>query len=133
MPVLKFDFTGIPIALSLFLYGLSASAVTSFVAFLGILARSGDVIGASMKALAELTTFFGFAWASRLTGTRKGLPYLSGVALRALAMSLANIAVLPAFYSTPFNAAVLLIPAVAAFNVLQGSVSIFGGLVIYGP
>jgi hypothetical protein len=41
-PNLKFDFTGIPIALSLFLYGFSSSIFTSFVAGVGIVARSGN-------------------------------------------------------------------------------------------
>lgn len=131
MPVLRFDLTGIPIALSLFLYGLPSAATTSLVASLGILATTQDVIGASMKALAEFTTLLGFALASRFTRLCRVLPCLSGVALRVLAMSLASVAILPVFYSTPFSVAVLLVPAVAAFNVLQGSLSIFGGLIIY--
>ncbi|MFH0847909.1 MAG: ECF transporter S component [archaeon] len=131
MPVLKFDFTGIPIALSLFLYGLPAAATTSLVALLGILARSGDVVGATMKALAELSTVLGFSMVSSHTRTPKVLAFISGGILRVLIMSVANLVVLPAFYATPFNAALLLIPANAIFNLLQGLVSMFGGLIIY--
>ena len=53
LPFLKFDFTGVPITLSLLLYGLSSGATTSILACLAILVRSGDLVGATMKAIAE--------------------------------------------------------------------------------
>ena len=61
LPFLKFDFTGIPIVLSFLLFGLMSGATTSTIALLAILGRSGDVIGSSMKGLAELSTILGMA------------------------------------------------------------------------
>ena len=102
MPTLKFDFTGIPIALSLFMYGPVSALTTSLVAFVGILARSGDVIGASMKFAAEFSTVLGLGLgvraAERLTPlVQKGAGLALGVAFRVVAMSVANILVLPLY------------------------------------
>ncbi len=66
LPFLKFDFTGVPIALALLLYGLSSGATTSVVASLAILARSGDLVGATMKAIVEFSTVSGIAICLRL-------------------------------------------------------------------
>ncbi len=63
LPFLKFDFTGIPIVLSFYLFGFISSAFTSAIALFAILARSGDFFSASMKALAELFTVVGMAFA----------------------------------------------------------------------
>ena len=71
LPFLKFDFTGIPIVLSAIIHGLGAGTITSAVAFLAILARSGDVVGASMKGLAEFSTVLGMSLVLiRLRGRR---------------------------------------------------------------
>ena len=66
VPYIKFDLTGIPIALSMLLFGLIPGATTSAIAFLAILARSGDLVGPSMKALAEFSTITGIAVAIML-------------------------------------------------------------------
>ncbi len=129
MPVLRFDFTGVPIALSLFLYGLGASATTSIVALLVILTR-GDLVGASMKALAEFSTMFGFALALRFRMPRS-ISFPAGIIMRTLVMTAANMAVLPVFYKTPWEVALLSIPLIAVFNAMQGFVSLFGGFVIF--
>jgi len=131
LPVLKFDFTGIPIVLSLFLYGLSSGLTASLVAFLGILLRSGDFIGSSMKALAEFSTILGIALLpKRSSKLRKTASFALGLILRVLITSLANLVVFPMFYRTPFTAALLLLPLIAVFNVAQGSISIFIGYFI---
>ena len=88
LPFLKFDFTGIPIVLSLILFGLMSSVTTSMVAFLAILASSGDVIGASMKGLAEFSTVLGMALGLALlrnvTRLRKPASFVLGISLRTL-------------------------------------------------
>ena len=136
MPTLKFDFTGIPIALSLLMYGLPSALTTSMVAFVAILARSGDVVGASMKFVAEFSTVLGLAIGIRLAG-RLG-PRLSrasgsttGVVFRVAAMSLANLAVLPAFYGIPGGVAYGMLPLIAIFNVIQGAITILLGIFIH--
>ena len=133
-PVLKFDFTGIPIVLSYLLFGLSSGATTSSIAFLAILLRSGDVIGPLMKAIAELSTIAGMALFTRRTNRiGKAMSIALGLVLRVAVMSIVNLIVLPIFYAQyyTFSAAVLLLPLIGVFNTIQGSISIFGGLLIH--
>jgi riboflavin transporter FmnP len=132
MPTLKFDFTGIPIALSLLMYGLPSALTTSLVAFVAILARSGDVVGASMKFAAEFSTVLGLALGLRLTGRfalriRKGSGLVLGIVFRVAAMSLANMVVLPNFYGIPEVVALGMLPLIAAFNVAGGAITILLG------
>ncbi len=133
-PLLKFDFTGIPIMLSYLLFGLSSGATTSSIAFLAILVRSGDAIGPLMKAIAELSTVVGMAlFPRRTTQLGKTTSIALGLGLRVVVMSGVNLLVLPTFYAQyyTFTAAVLLLPLLAVFNLIQGAISIFGGLLIH--
>ena len=135
MPTLKFDFTGIPIALSLFMYGPVSALTTSLVAFVGILARSGDVIGASMKFTAEFSTVLGLGLgvkaAERLTPrVQKGAGLALGVAFRVVAMSIANILVLP-LYGYPDPVVYGMLPLIAAFNVVSGAITILLGATLH--
>lgn len=132
LPFLKFDFTGVPIVLSLLLYGLSSGATTSAVACLAIVARSGDLVGAVMKALAELSTVAGVAAGMRLPGSLgRMVSLVVGVALRITVMSLVNLVVIPAYYGMPFQVAVDLLPMIGAFNALQGGMTVLIGYLIY--
>lgn len=132
LPMLKFDFTGIPIVLSMLLYGLRAGSMTSGVACLAILIRSGDVIGATMKAIAELATILGMApFAMRKGKTGRIISFASGLTIRVLVMSIFNLIVLPAAYGWQFIAAVFFLPWLGIFNVIQGLLSIFGGYLIH--
>jgi len=133
LPILKFDFSGIPIVMALLLCGLTSGATTSLVVFLGILARSGDVIGASMKAVAEFSTILGIApFYHRGVGRRgRVIGAIAGITLRVLAMSIANLSILPMFYNLPLEAVVGLLLPIAAFNAAQGGISIGGGWMLY--
>jgi riboflavin transporter FmnP len=135
LPNLKFDFTGVPIVLSTLLFGLASGATTSAIAFLAILIRSGDVVGASMKALAEFSTILGMVLAfNRFTKnaklTKAASPFF-GVASRSLAMFFANLIVLPVYYGLPQTAAFFLSPLIVAFNVAQGFIGIILGYFVY--
>ncbi len=127
-PNLKFDFTGIPIIMSLFMYGFSPAITTSIVAGLGIFMRSGNWISASMKSLAELSTVLGlYMGESVLFKTRIGTNYHAwalGIASRVLIMTVINLYVLPNFWGVPWGATVGLLPLIAAFNIIQGLVTI---------
>ncbi len=133
-PMLRFDFTGIPIVISLFMYGLSSGATTSSIAFLVILLRSGDLIGASMKAVAEFFTVLGMApFMKRNDRAGRLMSVAFGLVLRVMSMSLFNLAVLPVFYPKQYPtllAAVIFLPLLGAFNVIAGSISIFGGFLV---
>jgi len=45
MPFLKFDFTGVPIVTAFLMFDLTSGTITTIVAVLGIIARSGDLVG----------------------------------------------------------------------------------------
>jgi riboflavin transporter FmnP len=130
LPYLKFDFTGVPIVLSLLFFGLASGITTSAVALLAILARSGDVVGATMKALAEFSTILGMAIGLRLlkknTKLTKILSSALGLSLRSIVMLLANLIVFPTMAVT------YAIPLLIFFNVIQGSISIIFGYFLYG-
>jgi len=130
LPYLKFDFTGVPIVLSLLFFGLASGITTSAVALLAILARSGDVVGATMKALAEFSTILGMAIGLRLlkrnTKLTKILSSALGLSLRSIVMLLANLIVFPTMAVT------YAIPLLILFNVIQGSISIIFGYFLYG-
>jgi riboflavin transporter FmnP len=136
-PDLKFDFTGVPIVLSLLMYGPDSALVTSLVAGLGIFARSGNPLSAAIKAVAELSSVAGLYVGLRATATR----VLDGrwivvsscvsVAARVAVMTLTNLYVLPNFYGVPVEATVGLLPLIAAFNVVQGAVTAGLGVFLY--
>lgn len=135
LPYIKFDFTGVPIVLSTLLFGLASGATTSTVAFLAILIRSGDVVGASMKALAEFSTILGMTFTSKrlakTTKLTKAAALIFGVTSRSITMFFANLVILPLYYKIPQTAAILISPLIVAFNVIQGSISILLGYVLY--
>jgi riboflavin transporter FmnP len=133
LPMLRFDFTGVPIALSLLLYGVSSGASTSLVAALAIIARSGDVVGGVMKAIAEFSTILGMAAGLRLPG-RWGmvLSLLAGVALRIAILTIANLIILPTYYGMPYTVAVSLLPMIGIFNAIQGVLTILFAYLLYG-
>ena len=135
MPMLKFDFTGVPIALSLFIYGLPSALTTSLVAFVGIVARSGDVLSAAMKFAAEFSTVLGLALGIMLAGrfsdrVRNGSGLALGIVFRVVAMSVANIFVLP-IYGYPTEVAYGMLPLIAAFNVASGAITVLLGAFLY--
>jgi riboflavin transporter FmnP len=131
MPTLKFDFTGIPIMLSFLMFGLFSACTTSLIAFIAIVARSGDLIGASMKALSELITVLGFmvgTWLAKKLYLKSILEnwtgWLLGIIFRATILSIVNFFVLQAAYGMPQEAVYFSLPFIVIFNLLQGSISI---------
>lgn len=129
-PVLKFDFTGVPIALSLFLYGFPSSVMTSIVAGVGIMARSGDPISATIKVAAELSTVLGLHLGDRL-GKSKYVSWGSGLASRILVMTLVNLYVLPNVYRVPLDVTIGLLPLIGVFNLMQGAITVGFGRFLF--
>ena len=131
-PNMKFDFTGIPIALSLFLYGFPSSVMTSLVAGIGIVARSGNVLSASMKIAAELSTVIGLHLGMQVV--KNGSKYVSwgaGLVSRILVMTVVNLYVLPNLYNVPWEVTIGLLPLIGVFNAIQGGVTIGLGYFLY--
>ena len=138
MPFLKFDFTGVPIIVALLLFGLASAGTTSVVASLGIIARSGDLIGGAMKGMAELSTVVGMAAGLYLTERisssrviRMAGMLVVGVVTRILVMSVWNLLVLPNFYGVPFNATIGMLPLLALFNAMQGAMTVALGYTLH--
>jgi riboflavin transporter FmnP len=131
LPFLKFDFTGVPILLSFYILGFYSSIFTSAVALFAILARSGDLVGASMKALAEFSTVVGVAFAIKsIPKFKRSVPIIFGVLFRCAVMFFANLLILPLFTSTLFMAVLLQSPPIAVFNIIQGFISVLGGIIL---
>lgn len=131
-PNLKFDFTGIPIALSLFLYGFPSSVTTSLVAGVGIWARSGNLISASMKVAAELSTVAGIHLGRQFNGSRsKYISWGAGLLSRILVMTVVNLYVLPSVYHVPMEATIGLLPLIGVFNAVQGAITIGLGYFLF--
>jgi len=135
LPFLKFDFTGIPIMLSLLTIDLGAGAATSTAAFLAILVRSGDIVGASMKALAEFSTVLGFYLGNNIQKRKpklaRVLSYILGCGTRILIMFISTIPVFTLYYGMPLIVALSMSPLIAIFNLIHGFLSIFGGNLLY--
>ncbi|MGB9777809.1 MAG: hypothetical protein ACPLW8_00225 [Candidatus Bathyarchaeales archaeon] len=136
-PLLKFDFTGIPIVLSLLLFGLVPGAFTSAIAVLAILARSGDFVGSSMKGLAEFLTILGMFLGLKIaTRFKLQASFSLGVATRVFVMMPVNLGLIymglmrfpPSYSEIPL---LLIILLTGVFNVVQGAISIIGGYFIY--
>jgi riboflavin transporter FmnP len=130
-PILKFDLDGIPIVLSLLLYGPYSAVTTCFVTVVAILARSGDALSASMKALAEFATVAGMIPFYAANSARlKGLLVIPGMATRVLVMIVATLATWPLLFKS-LDSVVAFLPFSVLFNAVAAVISIAGGLIIY--
>jgi len=134
LPFLKFDFTGIPIVLSCLLVGFAPGSLTSVVAAVAILARSGDVLGSSMKGVAEFMTILGIAVGLKLR-LHISIALVLGISFRVVIMTGVNllliqggIMAMPQSYAdVPVVFALLL----GGFNAIQGGISVLGGFTIF--
>jgi hypothetical protein len=111
--------------LSLFLYGFSPSVFTTLVAGIGIVARSGNVISATMKVSAELSTVIGVHIGRNIfNSSSKYLSWILGLLSRILIMTIVNLYVLPSVYGVPMSTTIRLLPLIGVFNALQGLITI---------
>ncbi len=102
------------------------------IALFAIVARSGDWVGGSMKALAELSTVAGMALGLRVVPRfRKGVSFALGILMRCLVMLFANLPVSTMVYQMPFEAALGLSSFIVAFNAVQGSLGMLLGYFVY--
>ncbi len=131
---LRFDLVGIPILLAYFLFDFSAGTITSLVAFLSISFRKPS--SGFMKFLAEFATIVGVYIVLRKrkpSGEKlKLLAIISGIIVRVIVMNIAVVLLLPiAGYYPTHMAVVVLVPLFSLFNIIQGSISVFGGFLLY--
>lgn len=128
-PKISWDFTGIPIMISLLLAGPLCAIYTCLIGCSMIFIR-GNVPGGTFKVLAELATLIGYAVFRRNFVIDTFKATLSRVAV----MTIVNYYLLPVFYGkygmTPEAAAALLVP-IAIFNVTQALINIIPAQIIY--
>jgi riboflavin transporter FmnP len=130
-PMMRFDMDGVPIVLALFFYGSYSASATCMVAFVAILARSGAVLSASMKALAEFGTILGMIPFYKTSSPRsQSLGIISGILTRVVIMVLANLAASPLLFKS-IQAAIAFTPFISLFNIIAGMISITGGYIVY--
>jgi len=130
-PRLRLDISGIPIVLSLLLYGPFSGFATSTILFLSISFR--DPLSGFMRALAELSTVAGMIpFYTRKSKYGMLMSIVGGVTLRVIVMSLCNMVFLPLLSILSWDAAAALLPFIAGFNVMAGLISCAGGYLLYG-
>jgi hypothetical protein len=122
--------------LALVLFGLTSGIVTCSIGAASIAIRGPP--NAFLKLLAELSTILGIYIVLRIKGLKslegRGLKLVgagSSITVRVIVMTVANLLLLPLLFSRAFEAVLLLLPVYALFNVLQGALSAFGGLLVY--
>ena len=135
LPFLKFDLMGIPMFLAYLLFGFLSGTIASLIAFLSISFR--DPFSGFMKFLAEFATIAGVYIVLRTkkpsSMKQKLLAMLSGIILRVVVMDIANVSLLPIFtpyFKTPM-AVIIILHWFSLFNAIQGTVSVFGGFLLY--
>ena len=135
------DPTGIPLTLALYMFGIDVASVATIVTGLVISLprppfKGPNPIGAFFKSLAELSTLLGIyasrrLWKSKLSTLLWSL--VTGVTTRAIVMTTACIALLPLFYGVPQHIVFKIAPIIAVFNLVQGTLNIVIGYLLYEP
>ncbi|OYT64427.1 hypothetical protein B6U74_05620 [Candidatus Bathyarchaeota archaeon ex4484_205] len=131
-PVLKFDLDGVPIMMSLYLFGLSSGGIVSFILFTFISLRSGDVFSASMKALAEFSTALGVFLSSKyinFIGKSQYLTVISGSFFRSFIMCITTYITFPLF--SGFSPSPEILMFILLFNIIAGTLSSGAGFLLY--
>ncbi len=125
-PKISWDLTGVPIMISLLVYGPLCSVYTCLIGCSVIFLR-GNLPGGYLKLIAELATLLGFAL------LRKHIVLNSTIAvtLRVVTMTVANYYLLPLFYGIPESFVMGLLFPVALFNVTQALINIILAYLVY--
>ncbi len=128
-PKISWDFTGIPIMISLLLSGPLCAIYTCLIGCSIIFIR-GNIPGGTFKVIAELATLIGYAVFRRNFVIDTVKATLSRVAV----MTVTNYYLLPIFYGkygmTPEAMAALLAP-IAIFNITQALINIIPAYAVY--
>jgi riboflavin transporter FmnP len=123
---ISFDITGIPMIISLLLYGSMSGVYTSLIGCSIIFLR-GNIPGGIFKLVAELATLLGFVLLKKRIVVRSAL----AVASRVVVMTAANYFLLQFFYSMPEPVVAGLLVPIAVFNVAQALINIIPGYLVY--
>ena len=119
LPWISWDVTGIPIMVSLFLYGPITGVYTCLIGCSVIFLR-GNVPGGVLKVIAELATILGFILLRKRVVTNT----IGAITSRVLVMTVANYFLLQLFYGTSGSKVVGLLIPIGLFNVTQALINI---------
>jgi riboflavin transporter FmnP len=120
------DVTGIPIMISLLLYGPMTGVYTCLIGCAIIFLR-GNVPGGIFKVVAELSTILAYAAVRGHLVTKSAVTTVS----RVLVMTVTNYYLLQYFYNMPETVVVGLLPVLAIFNATQALINILPAHVIH--
>ncbi|MFQ6065512.1 MAG: ECF transporter S component [Candidatus Bathyarchaeia archaeon] len=126
LPRISWDITGLPMMISLLLYGPMCAIYTCIVGCLIIFLR-GNVYGGIFKVIAELATLLAFA------SLRRGVVVnsITAVTSRVAVMTIVNYYLLQLFYGMAEPLVVGLLPLIGLFNVTQALINIIPAYFIY--
>lgn len=123
--IVSWDLTGVPMMISLLLYGPISGLYTCLVGCSILFIR--NPVGGLFKVIAELATVLAYGL------MRKGVILQTSTATvsRALVMTVANCFALQFFYGIPEPAVMGLLPPLALFNLTQALINIIPAYLIY--
>ncbi|MCF2137829.1 MAG: hypothetical protein K9W43_11410 [Candidatus Thorarchaeota archaeon] len=136
VPSFTIDWTGIPIIFVLYGLGLVYSFVS--IGIMGIAIGYRNPIGATFKVTAEALTVLGFFLGRAIIPNRfrservrivSGL--IVGAVFRAIGMLGVNALLLPVAYGLPVDLAVHIGIILIPWNILQATINIIGGLILF--
>jgi len=118
-PRISWNLTGMPMMISLLLYGPVSGMYTSLIGCSIIFLR-GNFSGGVFKLVAELATLLGFVLLKKSVVLKSILAIVS----RVVAMTMVNYFLLQLFYAMPEPVVVDLLVPIAFFNVTQALINI---------
>jgi riboflavin transporter FmnP len=124
--MVSWDITGLPMMVSLLLYG-PLSAVYTCIIGCSIIFFRGNFYGGIFKFIAEMATLLAFAAFSRNVVVKSATATVS----RVLAMTIANYYLLQIFYGISESAVISLLLPLGLFNATQALINIVPAYIIY--
>ncbi len=125
-PKISWDLTGIPMMISLLLYGPLSAVYTCMIGCSIIFIR-GNIFGGVFKLVAELATLLGFAVIRKNVVLKSATAILSRVTV----MTIANYYLLPAFYKMPEPVVLGLLAYIGVFNLTQALIIIVPAFIVF--
>ncbi len=124
--MVSWDITGLPMMVSLLLYG-PLTAVYTCIVGCSIIFLRGNFSGGVLKLIAELATLLAFAALNRGVVVKS----ITAIGSRALTMTVANYYLLQIFYGMSESAVIRLLPPLGLFNATQALINIIPAYLIY--
>ncbi|RLI45039.1 hypothetical protein DRO61_11385 [Candidatus Bathyarchaeota archaeon] len=125
-PRVTWDITGIPMMISLLLYGPLTAVYTCLIGTAIIFLRGG-ISGGLFKIIAELSTLLAYALIKKNIIVKATVASFTRVAV----MTIANYFMLQFFYKTPEAIVIGLLPTLAIFNFSQAMINIIPAHIIH--